>query len=143
MYRGPGAARQASPSPDAVASSILQDVAANATARPSQANGILATQTLTAPIQICTNPTSFETIKQRHKAVIAFFTSQTCAPCKMVEPVFEDLARAKASPNVAFVKIDMSVGMGHQVGQYNGVQATPTFQFYLNSKKVSYEPACQ
>jgi hypothetical protein len=55
----------------------------------------------------------------------------------MVEPIFEDLAHAKASPSVAFVKIDISVGMGYQVGQYNGANATPTFQFYLNGKKVS------
>lgn len=54
----------------------------------------------------------------------------------MVEPVFEELAKAKASPNVAFVKVDMSVGMGQQVGHLNGVRATPTFQFYLDGKKV-------
>ncbi|KIM24661.1 hypothetical protein M408DRAFT_17525 [Serendipita vermifera MAFF 305830] len=141
MYRRPATAQRAPApaTPDALASSILQGIAANAaaTGTPTQTNGYTpATQTLTAPIQMCTNPSSFETLKQRHKAVVAFFTSQTCPPCKIVEPVFEELARAKASPSVAFVKIDMSVGMGHQVGQNNGVRATPTFQFYLDGKRV-------
>jgi len=137
MYR-PGSAPQEPPPSDAIASAILQGVAANANATPSHANGISATQTLTGPIQISTNPASFETIKQRHKAVIAFFTSQTCAPCKVVEPVFEGLAREKASPSIAFVKVDLSIAMGHQVGRYNGVYATPTFQFFLNGKKVGH-----
>jgi desumoylating isopeptidase 1 len=136
MYRS-GASPPVPPPSNQAASAILQEVAANANAAPSQANGIPTAQTLTGPIQICTNPTSFETIKQRHKAVIVFFTSQTCAPCKMVEPVFEGLAREKASPSIGFVKVDMSIGMGHQVGQYNAVYATPTFLFLLNGKKAS------
>lgn len=137
MYRAPGAARQAPPPSDALASSILQGIATNAATGHTRNNGTTAaTQTLTAPIQICTNPTSFETLKKGHKAMIAFFTSQTCPPCRMVEPVFEELARSKASPSVAFVKIDMSVGMGQQVGHSHAVHATPTFQFYLNGKKV-------
>jgi hypothetical protein len=54
----------------------------------------------------------------------------------MIEPTFESLAKAKASPKVAFVKVDMGVGMGHQVAQVHNIHATPTFLFFLNGKKV-------
>ena len=64
------------------------------------------------------------------------FTSATCAPCRMIEPVFEELARAKGAPRVAFVKVDLAVGMGSMVAREHGVTATPTFGFFLDGKKV-------
>ena len=64
------------------------------------------------------------------------FTFATCAPCRMIEPVFEELARAKGAPRVAFVKVDLAVGMGSMVAREHGVTATPTFGFFLDGKKV-------
>lgn len=76
-----------------------------------------------------------------HRAVIAFFTSATCPPCKMIEPVFERLAEEKTQGRsggaVAFAKVDMGVGMGNMVASEWGVRATPTFIFFLDGKKVS------
>lgn len=119
-----------------LASGILQGVAANATA-PGSVNGLSSqAASLTAPVQICTNMASFNTIIGRHKAAVVFFTSQTCPPCRMIEPIFERLAEAKASPKVAFVKIDTGVGMSQQVAQTYNIRATPTFLFFLNGKKV-------
>ncbi|KAG8860671.1 hypothetical protein FRB91_001786 [Serendipita sp. 411] len=103
-----------------------------ASSQTDQTVPLASTSSLTSPIQICNNPASFQSLIQRHKAVVAFFTSQTCAPCKMVEPAFEELARSKASPDIAFLKVDMSVGMGHLVGEQNKVRSTPTFLFFLN-----------
>ncbi len=59
----------------------------------------------------------------------------------MIEPVFEDLARSKkgqgkAEGQVAFVKVDLGVGMGSMVAREYGVTATPTFGFFLDGKKV-------
>jgi hypothetical protein len=42
-----------------------------------------------------TNPASFRSLLGSHRAVVAMFTSATCAPCRMIEPVFEELARTK------------------------------------------------
>jgi hypothetical protein len=66
----------------------------------------------------------------------------------MIEPVFEDLARSKknlttgsggnpqAESQIAFVKVDLGVGMGSMVAREYGVSATPTFGFFLDGKKV-------
>jgi hypothetical protein len=65
----------------------------------------------------------------------------------MIEPVFEDLARSKknsttggakaqAEGQIAFVKVDLSVGMASMVAREYGVAATPTFGFFLDGKKV-------
>lgn len=83
---------------------------------------------------MATNPASMNGFLKVHKAVVAFFTSQTCAPCKMVEPVFERLAEEKT--NVAFVKVDMGVGMGSSVAGEWRVRVTPSFIFFMDGKKV-------
>jgi hypothetical protein len=66
----------------------------------------------------------------------------------MIEPVFEDLARSKksltagsggkaqAEGQIAFVKVDLGVGMASMVAREYGVTATPTFVFFLDGKKV-------
>ena len=50
--------------------------------------------------------------------------------------MFEELAWAEGTPRVAFVKIDLAVGMGSMVAREHGVTATPTFGFLLDGKKV-------
>jgi thiol-disulfide isomerase/thioredoxin len=56
----------------------------------------------------------------------------------MIEPIFEELANAKArsESGVAFTKIDLAVGMGGSVASEWGVRVTPTFLFFLDGKKV-------
>jgi thioredoxin-like negative regulator of GroEL len=54
----------------------------------------------------------------------------------MIEPVFEELARTKGQGQVAFVKVDLGVGMGSMVAREYGVTATPTFGLFLDGKKV-------
>ncbi|KAG2145882.1 PPPDE putative peptidase domain-containing protein [Suillus clintonianus] len=142
----------ASPNP-ALASSLLQAVASSATSNssgaPSSSRNYLPTpaptspptpvqsNTLTTPVHIATNPSSFHNVLRTHRAVVAFFTSATCGPCRMIEPVFEDLARSKSRANdVAFVKIDLSVGMSNAVGGEYGVKVTPTFVLFLDGTKT-------
>jgi thiol-disulfide isomerase/thioredoxin len=164
MYRGSGAGAILTPPPEAVnsaaaasptpqlAASLLQAVASRAatgTNRSGSSTAYLPTPTATptpatsaiaSPIQIATNPTSFRSILSSHRAVVSFFTSATCGPCKFIEPTFEDLAHAKTRGGggglVAFVKVDMGVGMGHQVAAEYSVRVTPTFIMFLDGKKV-------
>lgn len=145
------AAVNASPNP-ALAASLLQAVA-NQAFSPSASNGAgpsapaptqqqasSSTNTVSAPVHICTNPSSFHSLLRSHRAVVAMFTSATCGPCRMIEPVFEDLAWSKThglgKDRVAFVKIDMGVGMGGQVAAEFGIRVTPTFLFFLDGQKV-------
>ena len=124
--------------PPSATSAILQGIAEQAAATGSMTvpATTASTTTLTAPVQICSNPASFRTILSTHKAVTVFFTSASCGPCRMIEPVFDDLAHTKASPGIAFAKVDMGVGLGHQVAQLFNVRVTPTFQFFVNGNLV-------
>ena len=178
MYRRPtpGAAA-AAPPPQTfdtpLASSLLQSVASqaggsgagsgltsnlNSRSRP---NGYSAptpvtpqpeTNTVAAPLQVCSNQQHFNSILGSHRGVVAFFTSRTCPPCRVVEPVFEEIALNKASSvgsragggnggvgaaavgkgGIAFVKVDLGGGGilgggGQVVASTYGVRVTPTF----------------
>ncbi|KZT73971.1 DUF862-domain-containing protein [Daedalea quercina L-15889] len=147
------AAVNASPNP-ALAASLLQAVASQAFSPSASVNGTgssapapatqpqtsSSTSTVSAPVHICTNPSSFHSLLRSHRAVIAMFTSATCGPCRMIEPVFEDLAWSKThgvgKDRVAFVKIDMGVGLGSQVASEFSVRVTPTFLFLLDEQKT-------
>ncbi|KAG6809885.1 hypothetical protein H0H92_014281, partial [Tricholoma furcatifolium] len=154
MYRrpSPAAAPNAVPSPAAVeaapnpqlAAQLLQAVAARAA---SSSAGVAAptpnsaTQTLAGPLHAITNPASFNAFLKNHRAAVAFFTSATCGPCRMIEPIFERLAEEKGLKSdgrgAAFAKIDIGVGLGNTLaGQWN-VRATPTFMFFLDGQKLA------
>lgn len=151
MYRRPGP----SDGPDSqlpnqpLASSLLQSVAAQASGTSNESSSYLPTPALTpsptpqpavatvsGPLQTCSNLQHFRSILSSHRAVSAFFTSRTCGPCRVIEPIFEDLAHGKASNGVAFVKIDLGGMFGNEVGGAYGVKVTPTFIFFLNGQKI-------
>lgn len=138
MYRRPSAGAPPTLPPSA-GTSLLSSVASRAAGEPQILSVPSAsTSTLTSPLQISTNPASFNAILSSHRCVSVFFTSSTCAPCGLIAPTFEDLAWKHAKSNViAFVKVDISVGLGSQIAQIWNVRATPTFVFFLDGKKVS------
>src|ERR1700722_5277682 len=99
------------------------------------------TTNATSPIHVCTNPSFMRTILRTYNAVVAFFTSASCGPCRMIAPVFESLAEAKAggrTNKIAFVKVDLDVGMNGAVAREHGTRVTPTFIFFLNGQKVCW-----
>ncbi len=65
-------------------------------------------------------------------------------PCRMIAPIYEDLARNKGirvgnnGVGAAFTKIDMSTPMGNQLASEWGVRVMPTFMFFLDGKKVYF-----
>ncbi|KAI0688322.1 DUF862-domain-containing protein [Cytidiella melzeri] len=146
------AAAAASPNP-ALASTLLQAVAnqafssqsataaTNALSNGRSSNSSIAT--VAAPIHICTNTASFHNVLSTHRAVIAMFTSQTCPPCRMIEPVFERLAHERTQNavvggggGIAFVKVDLGAGMANTVAGEYGVRVTPTFLFFKDGTKA-------
>ncbi|KDR82390.1 hypothetical protein GALMADRAFT_237672 [Galerina marginata CBS 339.88] len=138
----PAVAANASPNPQ-LAASIIQAVAAQAQANGQNGHaqgGARATESLTSPVHMITNPASFKNFVKTHRAAVAFFTSETCPPCKMIEPVLERLSEEKGLQNGAngagFAKIDIDVGMGQNLAAEWNVRATPTFMFFLDGKKL-------
>ncbi|KAF1815754.1 thioredoxin domain-containing protein [Eremomyces bilateralis CBS 781.70] len=63
---------------------------------------------------------------------VIFFTSSTCAPCKLVYPAFDELAEEAGKWGV-FIKIDLN--RAYQVAARYGVRATPTFITFLKGQK--------
>ena len=124
----------------ALAPSLLQGVADRAT--PAAGYSTPSTSTVAGAIHVSTNPASFRSLLDSHRAVVAMFTSATCGPCRMIEPVFEDLAHAKSrgkgQGKVAFAKVDLGVGMSGAIARQYNVSATPTFGFFLDGKRVCW-----
>lgn len=59
--------------------------------------------------------------------VVADFTAAWCGPCKLIAPVFEQLATAH--PEVTFVKADIDTDGLQATVAAAGVTAVPTFVF--------------
>ncbi|KAJ7505456.1 PPPDE putative peptidase domain-containing protein [Mycena galericulata] len=152
MYRRPSPGVPAAPPVPAnqpVAASLLQAVAAQAQGSgtapsPSPVAPLAATESLTAPMHPVTNSASFRMLLRTHRAVVAFFTDQQgCPPCRMIAPIFEQLAEQKGiraangGRGAVFTKIDMRVGAGGTLAGEWGVRVTPTFMFFLDGTKVS------
>ncbi|CAO1631486.1 unnamed protein product [Parajaminaea phylloscopi] len=62
------------------------------------------------------------------KLVVVDFTASWCGPCRMIAPVFEELASKNAG--VVFLKVD--VDENREVAQAYSVSAMPTFLFIRN-----------
>ncbi len=147
MFRGPSPG-VATPTPAVsthqdpqLANSILQSVASQAQSQPG--SSMQATNSLTGPLHIITNPASFNHFLKVHRAAVALFTApQTCPPCRVIEPVFNRLAEEKGiregRNGAAFATVDINVGMGQSLATEWGIRATPTFIFFLDGKKVSW-----
>lgn len=68
---------------------------------------------------------------QKSCAVI-FFTSATCAPCKVLYPVYDELA-AEVGEKGVLIKVDVS--QATDIGSRYSVAATPTFITFLHGKE--------
>ena len=62
--------------------------------------------------------------------VLADFFSATCGPCKMLAPIFEQVANEKE--NIAFVKVDVDVA--GELAQLFGITSIPTVAYIKNEK---------
>jgi desumoylating isopeptidase 1 len=72
----------------------------------------------------------FNAIITTSKLAIAFFTSETCRPCKMIEPHFRSLAVTNST--IAFIHVDTQ--RAFPIAQHHSITATPTFKSFLNGQ---------
>ncbi|KAI8931870.1 hypothetical protein NX059_010774 [Plenodomus lindquistii] len=70
----------------------------------------------------------------KDRCAIIFFTSSTCAPCKLVYQPYDDLA-AEAGTKCVFIKIDLTHADRSISVRYPDVRATPTFITYVKGQK--------
>jgi thiol-disulfide isomerase/thioredoxin len=70
----------------------------------------------------------------KDRCTIIFFTSSTCAPCKLVYQPYDDLA-ASSAPKCIFIKIDLNYAQQSLTQRYPSIRATPTFLTYMHGEK--------
>ncbi|KAA8901707.1 PPPDE putative peptidase domain-containing protein [Sphaerosporella brunnea] len=74
-----------------------------------------------------------ENIIKTAPATVVFFTSATCAPCRVVYPQFETLA-SEAGEKATFVKVDIS--HARPIAEQYQILATPTFMTWSKGEKL-------
>ncbi|KAK0735480.1 PUL domain-containing protein [Apiosordaria backusii] len=70
--------------------------------------------------------------KHQHSCAVIFFTSATCPPCKLVYPLYDELA-AEIGDKGVLIKADIS--QAFDIGSRYSVRATPTFITFLKGKQ--------
>lgn len=96
----------------------------------SHQNGVKGSRQIPEDFQhIVHSVTSSQELEKLLKAAekscaVIFFTSATCAPCKIVYPTYDSLA-AEAGSKAVLIKVD--INQAHEIGMKYDVRATPTF----------------
>ncbi|KAE8154975.1 PUL domain-containing protein [Aspergillus avenaceus] len=67
-----------------------------------------------------------------HSCAVIFFTSATCPPCKLVYPVYDELAEEAGDKGV-LIKVDIS--SAYDIASRYAIRATPTFTSFLRGKQ--------
>ncbi|XP_043952743.1 thioredoxin-like [Gambusia affinis] len=71
---------------------------------------------------------------QDNKLVVVEFTARYYPNCQTIEPLYEALAEDPENKDMIFLKVD--VNNGDEVAEKCRIKALPTFQFYIDEKKV-------
>ncbi|MFB6110008.1 MAG: thioredoxin family protein [Halodesulfurarchaeum sp.] len=75
------------------------------------------------------SPDHFEELINTHDVVLADFHAEWCGPCKMLEPIVEELA---AETDAAMAKIDVDDMQG--LAQQHRVQGVPTMILFADGE---------
>jgi thiol-disulfide isomerase/thioredoxin len=126
------------PTPQPVAPARTQ-VQANTSNGAANAASVASGNELAACTGLVNNVTTIKEVDRllglaKDRCAIIFFTSATCAPCKLVYQPYDDLA-AEAGTKCIFVKIDFTRADRSVNVRYPNVRATPTFITYSKGSK--------
>ncbi|SNX87060.1 uncharacterized protein MEPE_05770 [Melanopsichium pennsylvanicum] len=122
---------------------LLNQVASRAYAgnTPVEA-GPSANSSSSDPVRHITSNAELTEILSVFPCVAALFTSESCSPCRIIEPAFTDLAHRyqvdESKPGnhkrVAFVQVESNAATTNLFSQWS-VTATPTVKFFSFSKE--------
>lgn len=79
------------------------------------------------------NKENFEEIIKNNKKVVVDFWANWCMPCRMVAPIFENLAK-KYKGDIVFAKIN--VDEEPDIASKYGIMSIPNFIIFKNGEKV-------
>ncbi|KAH9904785.1 P-loop containing nucleoside triphosphate hydrolase protein [Xylariomycetidae sp. FL2044] len=99
----------------------------------SNSTGTHSTSTPTAVVDVSSLSELQRALEGAQKSsAIVFFTSATCAPCRTLYPLYEQLA-AEHGKKVTLIKTDISNAF--DVGQKYSIRGTPTFITFVHGKE--------
>lgn len=79
--------------------------------------------------------TEFEQLIKENNNVVIDFYAQWCGPCKMLAPIFQQVAEEVS--HVTFVKVDVDEAV--ELSQLFGIQSIPTMVYIKNQQLVLRE----
>ncbi|KAL7717647.1 Thioredoxin [Entamoeba marina] len=85
------------------------------------------------PYVTVTDVNEFNKIIQTNDRVVVDFSATWCGPCKMIAPVFQQLAADYSQ--IKCVKID--INESPMITQSHNIKSIPTFLFYRQGVQVS------
>ena len=80
---------------------------------------------------VCGDESAFEKAVSSPSGSVVYFTASWCGPCRMISPVYEELAGG-AGDGTTFLKVD--VDDQPEVAAAAGVTAMPTFKFFKDGQ---------
>ena len=87
-------------------------------------------QSPTNPVYI-ESDSHYDSVVSEHDVVLVDFFADWCGPCKMIEPILEDLA-AETAATIAKVDVDQH----QQLAGSFGVRGVPTLLLYADGEQV-------
>lgn len=73
--------------------------------------------------------------KAKSSSAVIFFTSATCPPCKVVYPMYDQLAE-ELEGKTTLIKVDIS--QAREIASQFSIRATPTFLTFLRGKQENH-----
>lgn len=129
--------------PDGIGGQLLNQVASRAyTGNTSMEQGSPSKACSSDPVHHITSSVQLDEVVSVFPCVAVLFTSESCPPCRIIKPVFTDLAHHyhvdESKPGnhkrVAFVQVDSNASTSSVFAQSN-VTATPTVKLYTFGKE--------
>ncbi|KAK3374587.1 thioredoxin-like protein [Podospora didyma] len=88
------------------------------------------------PVKHISSKAEFDALLSSTQYVVADFYADWCQPCKVIAPMYAQLAKTLSIPNfLAFAKVN--VDTNQPVAREYGVSAMPSFLFFKDSKRVA------
>ncbi|KAF4450866.1 hypothetical protein F53441_6089 [Fusarium austroafricanum] len=93
----------------------------------------------TAPkhgVKNVSNSSEFDRLmnEAKNSCAVVFFTSATCAPCKVLYPIYDELAE-EVGDKATLIKVDIAQPQGHEIGSRYSIRATPTIVTLLRGEE--------